>query len=90
MKNGRVIFQGTVADMAHEARGNVWMVTTQGLKPEGNFTVVSTMNMGTTMQYRIVGGYPTRGEAVPVEPSLEDGYVWLMHEQQVSQRIPIA
>ncbi len=89
MKNGRVIFQGTVAEMVHEARGKVWMVTTQGLKPEGNFTVVSTMNMGNTMQYRIVGEYPTRGEAVPIEPSLEDGYVWLMREQQPSQRLTI-
>lgn len=90
MKNGRVIFQGTVAEMVHQAHGKVWMVTTQGLKPEGNFTVVSTMNMGTTMQYRIVGEYPARGEAVSVEPGLEDGYVWMMREQHVSQRIPIA
>ncbi len=90
MKNGRVIFQGTVAEMVHEARGKVWTVTTQGLKPEGNFTIVSTMNMGTTIQYRIVGEYPTRGEAVPIEPSLEDGYVWLMREQQTSQRLTIA
>ena len=90
MKNGHVIFQGTVAEMVHEARGKVWMVTTQGLKPEGNFTVVSTMNMGTTIQYRIVGDYPTRGDAVPVEPSLEDSYVWLMRERHSSQRMPIA
>jgi len=90
MKSGCVIFQGTVAEMVHEARGKVWMVTTQGLKPEGNFTVVSTMNMGTTVQYRIVGDYPTRGEAVLIEPNLEDGYVWLMREQHLFQRMPVA
>ncbi len=90
MKSGRVIFQGTVAEMVYAARGKVWIVTTQGAKPEGNFTVISTMNMGATMQYRIVGDYPTRGNAIPVEPNLEDGYVWLMHAQQPSQRIPIA
>ena len=90
MKNGTVIFQGTVAEMVYAARGKVWLVTTQGVKPEGNFTVISTMNMGTTMQYRIVGDYPSRGDAIPVEPNLEDGYVWLMHAQQPAQRIPTA
>lgn len=81
MKQGQVIFQGTVAEMVSEARGKVWIVTTQGRKPEGNFTVVSTMNMGTSVQYRIVGEPPVQDTAMPVEPSLEDGYVWLMREQ---------
>lgn len=84
MKSGRVVFQGTTSDLVGETRGKVWIITTQGIKPEGNFTVVSTLNMGTTIQYRVVGKLSPRAGAMPVEPSLEDGYVWLMREQRSS------
>ena len=93
MKSGCVIFQGTLADVINETRGRVWTITTQAAKPVGNFTVVSTLNVGTAVHYRIVGDLPMGFEAtsvVPVEPSLEDGYVWLMREQFKSTRASIA
>ncbi len=82
MKDGQVIFQGTIAQMFRETSGKVWTITTQGNKPEGNFTVISTLNMGSTIQYRVVGELSSRFGAIPAEPSLEDSYVWLMREQR--------
>src|SRR6266852_5598014 len=85
MNNGQVIFQRTTVELASETRGKVWIVTTDGVKPEGNFTVVSTLNMGTTIQYRVVGELSEPAgviSAVPTEPSLEDSYVWLMREKR--------
>jgi ABC-2 type transport system ATP-binding protein len=84
MKNGRVIFQGTTVEMVREARGKVWTVTTSGSKPEGSLTVVSTLNMGDTIQYRVVGDLQTEAGAIAAEPGLEDAYVWLMREQHTS------
>jgi ABC-2 type transport system ATP-binding protein len=87
LKNGRVVFQGTTIDLIGQARGKVWIVTTNGNRsnrPVGNVTVVSTMHMDTSVQYRVVGE-PTlsdESEAVLTEPSLEDSYVWLMREQR--------
>jgi ABC-2 type transport system ATP-binding protein len=78
MQQGRFIFQGTTLDVVQSARGHVWQIATQGGKPEGNFTVVSTLSMGATIQYRVVGELAPRMQATPVEPTLEDGYVWLM------------
>jgi ABC-2 type transport system ATP-binding protein len=86
MKGGHIIFQGTTIDLLREALGKVWVITTQGIKPAGNFTVVSTLNMGASVQYRVVGELSVRTSAVPAEPNLEDGYVWLMREQHVSVR----
>src|SRR5438105_2288332 len=85
LNNGQVIFQGTTVELASETRGKVWIVTTDGVKPEGNFTVVSTLNMGTTIQYRVVGELSEPAgviSAAPTEPSLEDSYVWLMREKR--------
>jgi ABC-2 type transport system ATP-binding protein len=78
MKSGQAIFQGTVAQMVQATRGKVWLITTPGPRPEGNFTVVSALNMGASVQYRVVGELSPRAGAVPAEPGLEDGYVWLM------------
>lgn len=84
MNKGHLLFQGTTEELTNEARGKVWVVTTSGVKPEGDITVVSTMNMGTTVQYRIVGDLNNASGAVPTEPSLEDSYVWLMREKRAS------
>jgi ABC-2 type transport system ATP-binding protein len=82
MQNGRVIFHGTTVDLIAETRGKVWMITTDGVKPQGNFTFVSTMNMRASVQYRVVGELSPRAGALEIVPSLEDGYVWLMREQR--------
>ncbi len=82
MKSGKVIFQGTTTDLAGETRGKVGIITTNGGKPAGDFTVVSTLNMGATVQYRVVGEIATMTGVAPTEPSLEDSYVWLMREQR--------
>jgi ABC-type multidrug transport system ATPase subunit len=86
MKDGHIIFQGTVADLLREALGKVWIINTQGNKPEGNFMVVSTLNMGSSVQFRVVGELSTRAGAIPAEPNLEDSYVWLMREQRIPLR----
>jgi ABC-type multidrug transport system ATPase subunit len=87
LKNGRVVFQGTTIDLIGQARGKVWMVTANGgrnSRPAGEITVVSTMHMETSVQYRVVGDLAPSNEleAVQTEPGLEDSYVWLMREQR--------
>lgn len=81
LKGGRLIFQGTTIDAIREAQGKAWIITTLGYKPEGNFTVVATLNMGATVQYRVVGDLSPRAGAAPAEPTLEDAYVWMMRGQ---------
>src|SRR6266851_4568190 len=90
MKNGRVIFQGTAADLLRDTHDKAWIITTQGIKPEGSFTVVSTLNMGAAVQYRVVGELSPRAGAVAVAPTLEDGYVWLMRDRRApANAIPV-
>ena len=81
MKSGRVVFQGTIAQLIGKARGYVWVFTTRGSRPEEKWSTVSVLPTGVNTQYRVVGeGRPTP-DAQLVEPTLEDGYVWLMHAQ---------
>jgi ABC-2 type transport system ATP-binding protein len=80
---GRIRFQGTAADLVDAARGSVWTITTTGEKPAGDLTVVSTLHLGNTVQYRVVGAPAASAQAVPTEPSLEDGYVALMRDRRL-------
>jgi ABC-type multidrug transport system ATPase subunit len=84
MREGAVIFQGAIGDVIGAARGKVWNVTTAGAKPEGDYTVISTMRHAASAQYRVVGEGTPPGDAQPVEPGLEDAYVWLMRDTRDS------
>jgi ABC-type multidrug transport system ATPase subunit len=88
MQKGQVIFQGTILQMLEQTRGKVWLVTTTGARPTGNCTIVSTLHLGSTVQYRVVGTPASNEQTVQVtttDPSLEDGYVWFMHNQTQPQ-----
>jgi ABC-2 type transport system ATP-binding protein len=84
MNKGHIVFQGTAEDLVNEARNKVWTLTaeTGGPKPAGDITVISTMNMGATVQYRVVGELVDSSGAIPTAPSMEDSYVWLMREKR--------
>jgi ABC-2 type transport system ATP-binding protein len=83
MRSGQIVFQGTTVQLMSEAREHVWIITTQGHRPQGDCSIVSILPMGESTQYRVVGEErPSSYQAQFAEPTLEDGYVWLMHDQQ--------
>lgn len=77
---GQVLFRGSPAELTQAASGHVWALTSSALeKPDHGLTIVSMLHLAEGTQYRMVGesasDYP---DAQPVQPGLEDGYVWLM------------
>jgi len=77
---GKVLFRGSPSQLMQATAGHVWTLTTSGLeKPNHGLTIISMLHLAEGTQYRLVGetaeDHPT---AQPVQPGLEDGYVWLM------------
>lgn len=85
MRAGRISFRGGIADLVEAAQGKVWTVTMPvgGAKPAGDMAVISTLHLGSSVQYRVVSEMPPSGEAQLVAPTLEDSYVWLMRDLRV-------
>ncbi len=82
MAKGQVVFQGTPGQLIRAARGQVWTINTAGDSPNGSVSVVSTLQMSDSVQYRVLGTNPDPAYAAQsVEPSLEDGYILLMRQQ---------
>ena len=80
LDHGALRFRGTPGELIARAQGVVWQIAApDGQKPDHELVVVSTLHLAEGVQYRVVGRdashYPN---AQAVQPSLEDGYVWLM------------
>jgi ABC-type multidrug transport system ATPase subunit len=92
---GTVLFRGTPGELVERARGQVWTVLSEnGERPDDSLFVVSMQQLPEGVQYRVLGdpirqaqGQPGPGcadEVTSVEPSLEDGYIWLMNQARAS------
>ncbi len=83
MHNGRVLYGGSPKELINEARGKVWNVlSTDGQRPNGGLEIVSTLQLQDGTQYRVIGQPTGYTNATAVEPSLEDGYMWLMRQSR--------
>ena len=65
-----------------QARGHVRNIITAGERPDSGLTVVLTLQLEDGVQFRVLGDASAHRTAVPVEPSLEDGYIWLMQQRE--------
>ena len=80
INKGQLAFNGRPRDLIAQARGKTWHITTNGERPNHNLTIVSTLQLQDSVQFRILGEPTDYPNAEPVEPSLEDGYIWLMQQ----------
>jgi ABC-2 type transport system ATP-binding protein len=88
LAGGAVVFQGPSSGLLELARGRVWTLDLAGPLPSGDLVVVSALNAGAGMRYRIVADERPMPDAQPAEPSLEDGYVALMRRKRTA--VPVA
>lgn len=84
INKGQVAFQGSPSELIRQVQGKVWLVKTDGAKPNGTSVVVSSMHLHDGTQYRVLGELSNHPQATPAEPSLEDGYIWLMQSAAAS------
>ena len=77
MVDGRIVFTGAVSDLVRGAEGVTWEVVTSGPPPTVGEIVSAVSDAGGT-RYRVVSVTPPDPAAIPVPPSLEDGYVAFM------------
>lgn len=84
ISQGQVLFQGAPGELIAQAQDKVWLVETNGELPGDDVAIVSSLKRPDTTEYRILGRPAISYKATPAQPSLEDGYVWLM--RQLSQK----
>ena len=81
---GRILFTGTVSELARQASGFVWQVRRESGEPTPDETqVIGMSHNGTHIDYRVISETNPDPATLlrPVEPTLEDGYMWLMRRR---------
>jgi ABC-type multidrug transport system ATPase subunit len=77
---GSVIYDGAPGELVDRVRGKVWtLVNGDDTRPDADLVVISTRQVPEGTQYRVLGDPGSDTQAVAAEPTLEDGYIWLMH-----------
>ena len=87
LDRGRLCFRGSPTELIARAAGVAWQIRSDdGSKPDHRLTIVSTLHLADGVQHRVVGAdasqYP---HAIQLQPSLEDGYVWLMQGARTAE-----
>lgn len=83
MKEGRLFLQGPAAEVTDHIRGKVWEVLAEEREAAGYsraFRVVNLHHEGDQVRLRIVEDHAPAPEARPVEPSLEDLFLYYFGE----------
>ncbi|OKI99241.1 ABC transporter ATP-binding protein [Kitasatospora sp. CB01950] len=86
LTKGRLVYHGSTEGVVAAAHGYTYTVTTAGPPPVGDHAVVNAQATPGGTVYRVVTEVPPAG-AVPVEPTLEDGYVALMRRGRSAQGV---
>ncbi|WP_295342762.1 ATP-binding cassette domain-containing protein [uncultured Subdoligranulum sp.] len=84
MKQGRIEEQGTVPQLAENARGKVWTLHTDAAtaaRLEAVYTVANLRHEGEGVELRLITADPPAG-AQPAAPTLEDVYLWYFAEEE--------
>jgi ABC-type multidrug transport system ATPase subunit len=88
LHQGQIPFHGNPRGLIAQAEGHVWSITLAGEKPDSSLVPVSALQVGEGLvQYRVLGNPSAKYAATPLEPNLEDGYLWLMQIIQAKQPI---
>ena len=86
LDGGRLIFDGTVRDLAQRASGRVYEFVTEAgelAELKERYTLISSRNQGEKVLVRAVGAAPPDTEYRLCEPGIEDGYMELLREVEV-------
>jgi ABC-2 type transport system ATP-binding protein len=83
LHRGKLRYVGDVAGMLEQVRGKVWQLdaTPEELPAlRGRYLETGLLREGGRIHIRIVTDKPDGEKFRPVEPTLEDAYIWLMRE----------
>ncbi|MBS4220411.1 ABC transporter ATP-binding protein [Bacillus sp. FJAT-49711] len=82
INHGEVLFQGSTDDLAEKAKKVVWELAapfSEYDKVEKEYVIISSRKEKDRVVFRIISKETPKGEVIPVQPSIEDGYMAIIN-----------
>jgi ABC-type multidrug transport system ATPase subunit len=81
LRQGSVVFDGNVGELIQRSDGKVWEYVddAENLLPD-SFLVSKTRTGNARTKFRVLADEQPAPQATRIVPSIEDGYLWLMHQ----------
>lgn len=89
LNDGKLIFHGSTEELIQQADGKVWLITAskeQGRHIKEKYVCLNMSNTSTDVQYRILSDTPPEEKGMMQSPTLEDGYMYLLHQTEGGSR----
>lgn len=90
LNRGRIVFNGTPAELVAQAQGKVWEIevsSTEYEMVEQQHTVISSRAVNSQMVLRLIAEENPFGRGAALQPGLEDGYVAVMSSLQTPREM---
>ncbi|MCD6332614.1 MAG: efflux RND transporter permease subunit [Bacteroidales bacterium] len=84
LDRGALKYLGTPVEMAHTAEGNVWQIEVDAGEFDQlskQYKIVHHMREGSKIRVRLLADQPPKPDAIPVQPLLEDAYLWMLKKK---------
>lgn len=81
LDNGRMIWNGSTKELVKQAEGKVYLISAakkQDRLIKEKYTVLNIITSQSGTQYRVLSGTPPKEKHILQDPTLEDGYMYLL------------
>ena len=83
MNDGRLLFHGSTEELIRRADGKIYLITASkelDRHIKEKYVCLNMSNTRTGIQYRILSDTPPEEKGKIQSPTLEDGYMYLLHQ----------
>lgn len=82
LDDGRMVWCGSTQELVKQAEGKVYLIPAADKQDnciQEKYTVLNSIASGAGMRYRVLSDTPPEETHIPQKPTLEDGYMYLLH-----------
>ncbi len=83
LDDGRMIWNGATEELVRQAEGKVYLISAakkQDKMIKDKYAVLNIIASGSGMQYRVLSDTPPEEKHILQDPTLEDGYMYLLNQ----------
>lgn len=80
IREGHLLFHGSPLELVHRVEGRVWAIPEPEINLARSASIISSRLAEDRIEYRVFSEKPPTRTSRPINPTLEDAYLWLVQQ----------